>query len=612
MSSEAQRVLVVEDASSGISLDAIKCGLQGFALYPGDKILLLAVLRKVCHPLGYQIKVDSSVWIGSSRKFVKKIVERRKEEYAHADEVVEVSKQCEAMKIELDIDVCGETSPKEVVQKAVTTFKPSWVILDGKMKKDTDYLIAKLSCGVSIVKRNNTLETLRQPNPQNLQKEHRPISIALIGGDEFEQPKPQSPQKQQRHNSSELSGGDEQEPEIRNYICSICNNRRPKSGWKREFTYAELHAATDGFSANNHQSENGLGVVFRGELNGLKITVKQKKNESFQGDDKEFQSVVHMLSEVRHEHLVTLLGSCSDGNHRLLVCEDVCNGSLDQHLSSKNHRDPGILLTWDQRIKIAIGIAKGLKYLHDKNIVHRSLRPNNILLTHDFEPLLGDFGLEMTLHEDSDLSSETRIATIPYLAPEYADFGELSQKTDCYSFGVILLQLITGLRSTDPSFGKHNIVGWVRSLVRDKNYPELIEHSLTDSYDVNQLTWVIQMAFKCLRKDPNRRISVDQVIHALSYIVEGKTLPVVRDRPRPESIGGTDDSSAGSQCNYESSTQRTSSPGVRDRPRPESIGGTDDSMQRPSSPGRMDDLTTGLVPSITAKEYYMKTIAIQL
>lgn len=114
-----------------------------------------------------------------------------------------------------------------------------------------------------------------------------------------------------------------------------------------------------------------------------------------------------------------------------------------------------------------------------------------------------------------------------------------------------------------------------------------------------------------------------QVIHALSYIVEGKTLPVVRDRPRPESIGGTDNSSAGSQCNYESSTQRTSSPGVRDRPRPESIGGTDDSsagslcnyessMQRPSSPGRMDDLTTGLVPSITAKEYYMKTIAIQL
>lgn len=585
MSLEAQRVLVVEDASRGISLDAIKCGLQKFALHPGDKIVLLAVLRKVCHPLGYQIKANSSEWIGSSQKIVKKEVERRKEEYTHADEVTEVSKQCQSMKIELDIDVRGEASPKEVVLTTAMTFKPSWVILDGKMRKDTDYLIARLSCGVSIVRRNNTLEKLRKPKPQNLQEQHIPVSSELIGGDGFKQPKTQSPQKQQIDDSSGLAGGDEQKPEIRNYICSICNNRRPKSGWKREFTYAELHAATDGFSANNCQSENGFGVVFRGKLNGLKIAVKQQKNASFQGDDKEFQSMVHMLGEVRHEHVVTLLGSCSDGNHRFLVYEYVCNGSLDQHLSSKNHRNPGILLTWDQRIKIAMGAAKGLKYLHDNNIVHRNLRSGNVLLTHDYESLLGDFGLEMTLHEDSDLPSETRIATIPYLAPEYANSGEVSQKTDCYSYGVILLQLITGLRSTDPSFGKHSIVGWAKPLLREKNYPELIEHSLTDSYDVNQLTWVIRVAVKCLKKDPNRRISMDQVLHALTYMVEGKTLPVIRDQPRPESIGDTN-SPTGSFYNYESP------------------------MQRPSSPGGMDDLTTGLVPSITAKEYYMTTIAI--
>lgn len=585
MSLEAQRVLVVEDASRGISLDAIKCGLQKFALHPGDKIVLLAVLRKVCHPLGYQIKANSSEWIGSSQKIVKKEVERRKEEYTHADEVTEVSKQCQSMKIELDIDVRGEASPKEVVLTTAMTFKPSWVILDGKMRKDTDYLIARLSCGVSIVRRNNTLEKLRKPKPQNLQEQHIPVSSELIGGDGLKQPKTQSPQKQQIDYSSGLAGGDEQKPEIRNYICSICNNRRPKSGWKREFTYAELHAATDGFSANNCQSENGFGVVFRGKLNGLKIAVKQQKNASFQGDDKEFQSMVHMLGEVRHEHVVTLLGSCSDGNHRFLVYEYVCNGSLDQHLSSKNHRNPGILLTWDQRIKIAMGAAKGLKYLHDNNIVHRNLRSGNVLLTHDYESVLGDFGLEMTLHEDSDLPSETRIATIPYLAPEYANSGEVSQKTDCYSYGVILLQLITGLRSTDPSFGKHSIVGWAKPLLREKNYPELIEHSLTDSYDVNQLTGVIRVAVKCLKKDPNRRISMDQVLHALTYMVEGKTLPVIRDQPRPESIGDTN-SPTGSFYNYESP------------------------MQRPSSPGGMDDLTTGLVPSITAKEYYMTTIAI--
>ncbi|XP_030540361.1 probable serine/threonine-protein kinase PBL5 [Rhodamnia argentea] len=582
MSSESQRVLVVEDAWCRISLGAIKCSLQRFPLHPGDKILLLAVLRKVYHPLGYQIKADSSAWMGSSQKFVQKQVERRKEEYTHADEAMEVSKQCESMKIELDIDVRGEVSLKEAVLKAAGTFKPTWVILDGKMKKDTDYLIAGLSCGVSIVKQNNTLGKLRAPKTQNPQKRHINISGDLIGGDEVKQTEKQSPQKQQTHDSSDLPGGIEQEPEIRNYICSICSNRRPKNGWKREFTHAELHAATDGFSTNNYQSENWFEVVFRGEMNGLKITVKQQKSASFQGDDKEFQSAVHMLSEVRHEHLVTLLGSCSDGNHRLLVYEFVCNGSLDQHLSSKNHRVPGKMLTWDQRIKIAMGAAKGLKYLHDNNIVHRNLRSNNILLTHDYKPLLGDFGLEMTLREDSDLSSETRIATIPYLAPEYADSGEVSQKTDCYSFGVILLQLITGLRSTDPSFGNRSIVGWARQLLREKNYPELIEHSLTDSYDVHQLAWVIRVAVKCLKKDPNRRISMDQVIHALSYIVEGKTLPVMRERPRPE----PNEPSAVSPHNYESF------------------------MQQPSSPGGMDDLTTGLVPSITAKEYYRTTIAI--
>lgn len=228
-----------------------------------------------------------------------------------------------------------------------------------KMKKETDYLIARLSCGVSIVRQNNTLGVLRQPETPNLQEQDIPISSEFIG-DEVKQPKAQSPQKQQMHNSgdmtggdeqpktqspqkplihysSDLTGGDEQEPEIRNCLCSICNNRRPKIGWKRVFTYAELHAATDGFSANNDQSENGFGVFFRGELNGLKITVKQQKNASFQGDDKEFQSMVHGLSEVRHEHLVTLLGSCSEGNDRWLVYEYVCNGSLDQHLSRKNH-----------------------------------------------------------------------------------------------------------------------------------------------------------------------------------------------------------------------------------------------------------------------------------
>ena len=121
-------------------------------------------------------------------------------------------------------------------------------------------------------------------------------------------------------------------------ICSECDNRRPRAGWKKEFTYAELLEATKGFSDKNFLSEGGFGAVYKGEMkNGMKIAVKQHKSASDQGD-REFKAEVYYLSTAIHENLVMLLGSCAEGNHRLLVYEYVCNGSLDVHLSSKNRK----------------------------------------------------------------------------------------------------------------------------------------------------------------------------------------------------------------------------------------------------------------------------------
>lgn len=209
-----------------------------------------------------------------------------------------------------------------------------------------------------------------------------------------------------------------------NSICSVCQNRRPKIGWTRDFTCAELQAATDGFSATKYLSEGGFGSVFKGEINGLMVAVKQHKDASSQGD-KEFKSEVQVLSKARHENVVMLLGSCSDRNKRLLVYEYVCNGSLDQHLSSKHTQISLIskfiiasfasssrltekemidtehartLLSWEKRMKIAMGAAKGLQYLHENNIIHRDMRPNNILVTHDFESMV-----IITLHTGSYL-----------------------------------------------------------------------------------------------------------------------------------------------------------------------------------------------------------------
>lgn len=138
-------------------------------------------------------------------------------------------------------------------------------------------------------------------------------------------------------NQKEIQIENDMEEDFTNPACSVCNNERLKIGSKRDFSYLELYAATQGFSAKNFLSEGGFGSVYKGQLNGMIVAVKQHKSASFQGE-KEFRSEVNVLRRARHENVVMLLGSCSEGNNRLLVYEYVCNGSLDQHLSGKQTR----------------------------------------------------------------------------------------------------------------------------------------------------------------------------------------------------------------------------------------------------------------------------------
>ncbi|XP_038711725.1 probable serine/threonine-protein kinase PBL19 [Tripterygium wilfordii] len=521
--------------------------------------------------------------------------------------------------IEFQMEVRAGPSRKIAI-RAARSLRATWVILDRQMKKDKKYFMDNLSCGLSRIKRDNSIEKLREPKarenvkqaietskprdsldfPQfnlkpffpeskspperSLGKEqddddcdettpllHRKSSSLcksssseqlatssvltsslshteassssftdakssifhfqeedITTNTELETVEEQSPysfveslergqkevynigspeeQQMEHNNNFDWMGGIPTDETFKNPICPICKNRRPKIGWKRDFTHAELQAATEGFSPKNFLSEGGFGSVYRGELNGLKIAVKQLKNASLQGE-KEFKSEVQVLSKARHENLVMLLGSCSEGNHRLLVYEYVCNGSLDQHIS-KHARRP---LSWEKRMKIAMGAAKGLLYLHENNIIHRDMRPNNILVTHDYESMLGDFGLARK-QEDSDHSSETRVVgTLGYLAPEYAECGKVSKKTDVYSFGVVLLQLITGFKTTDKRLGGKSLVGWARPLLKERNYPDLIDDRILDSHDVHQLFWMVRVAEKCLSKDPHKRLTMDIV-----------------------------------------------------------------------------------------------------
>lgn len=301
-------------------------------------------------------------------------------------------------------------------------------------------------------------------------------------------------------------------------LCSICQHKAPVFGKPpRWFTYSELELATGGFSQANFLAEGGFGSVHRGILpDGQAIAVKQHKFASSQGDQ-EFCSEVEVLSTAQQRNVVMLIGFCIEDGRRLLVYEYICNGSLDSHLYGR-HQDT---LAWNSRKKIAVGAARGLRYLHEECrvgcIVHRDMRPNNILITHDFEPLVGDFGLARW-QPDGETGVETRvIGTLGYLAPEYAQSGQITEKADVYSFGVVLLELVTGRKSLDLNRpkGQQCLTEWARPLLEAYAIDELVDPQMGGNYAENEIYCMLHAASLCLRQDPQARPRMSQVLRIL-------------------------------------------------------------------------------------------------
>ncbi|KAL4563577.1 hypothetical protein LXL04_027620 [Taraxacum kok-saghyz] len=573
MSTRAQRVMVIHDASRSDGLNVIISAFESLPVGSGDELILLGVIHQLTSPL----KIKSMSGLHSKNMDDEQI---KKDEYHKQEEVMQLSTICARNKIMFQIDVQSGSSPKKVAAKAAKSLSLTWVVLDRQMKKDRKYFMENLTCGILRMKRDNRVEKLRGPIIMEDKKlrslrrtssnEHvsygemipvmskRELSLKktpnaqkptykLEGGDRRFAPPRDKPQLSSSPPSTDQTSPtaskastssfgasevstmnssftyDGQQEEFEYSVCSVCQNKRPSIRLKKDFVYAELYQATNGFSKNNFLSEGGFGSVYEGELNihgGLKVAVKQHKDASFQGE-KEFKSEVNVLSMARHPNLVMLLGSCSEGTHRLLVYEFVCNGSLDRHLSTDvENPNP---LTWEKRIKIALGAARGLDYLHRINIIHRDMRPNNILVTHDYESLLGDFGLARTDCGDTDETGV--VGTLGYVAPEYAECGKVSTKTDVYSFGVVLLQLITGCKTKEKKFDGKTLVEWARPLLEDQNYPDLIDERIVDSPDVQvfQLYLMVRLAEGCLKKDPSKRSSMEHVVKKLERIMEGTT-----------------------------------------------------------------------------------------
>ncbi|MED6133148.1 hypothetical protein PIB30_025783 [Stylosanthes scabra] len=299
-------------------------------------------------------------------------------------------------------------------------------------------------------------------------------------------------------------------------LCSGCKIRTELSvNESTRFTYSDIQQATNDFSKDNLIGEGGFGHVYKGVLkDGQQIAAKVRKDQSSQGFS-EFHSEVHVLSFARHKNIVMLLGFWFKEKKNILIYEYICNNSLGWHLFDKS----APLLEWKQRYAIAIGTAKGLRFLHEEcrggPIIHRDMRPCNILLTHDYVPMLADFGLAKWRTGDGTM--HTRImGTIGYLSPEYAETGVVTERTDVYAFGIVLLQLISGHKvSNFRNPEQQSIRQWAMPIIESLTLHELIDTRLGNSYDTYQLYLMAKTAFFCVQIEPNDRPSMGEVVRLL-------------------------------------------------------------------------------------------------
>ncbi|KAL1190529.1 Proline-rich receptor-like protein kinase PERK2 [Cardamine amara subsp. amara] len=296
--------------------------------------------------------------------------------------------------------------------------------------------------------------------------------------------------------------------------------------YKGTFSYEELAIATNGFSEANLLGQGGFGYVFKGMLpNGKDIAVKQLKAGSSQGE-REFQAEVGIISRIHHRHLVALVGYCIAGAQRLLVYEFVPNNTLEFHLHGTG-RPP---MEWSSRLKIAIGSAKGFSYLHENcnpKIIHRDIKAANILIDFKFEAKVADFGLAKIALDTHTHVSTRVMGTFGYMAPEYAASGKLTEKSDVFSFGVVLLELITGRRPVDTKtvYPENSLVDWARPLLNEVteigNFEVVVDPKLNNEYDKEEMARMVACAAACVRSTARRRPRMDQV----ARVLEGNISP---------------------------------------------------------------------------------------
>lgn len=306
----------------------------------------------------------------------------------------------------------------------------------------------------------------------------------------------------------------------------------------KAFTFSELKNATRNFRPDSLIGEGGFGYVYKGWIDehtleaarpgvGMVIAVKKLKPEGFQGH-KEWLSEVNYLGQLHHPNLVKLIGFCLDGENRLLVYEYMPKGSLENHLFRRGARP----LPWALRIKVAIGAARGLSFLHEaeQQVIYRDFKASNILLDSEFNAKLSDFGLAKAGPTGDRTHVSTQVmGTRGYAAPEYLATGRLTAKCDVYSFGVVLLELLSGRRAVDKTRvgAEQNLVDWAKPYLGDRRKLfRIMDIKLEGQYPQKGAYMVAILALQCI-SEAKVRPSMSEVLSALEQ------LPPPRDPTSP-------------------------------------------------------------------------------
>ncbi|KAF3324201.1 cysteine-rich receptor-like protein kinase 10 isoform X1 [Carex littledalei] len=348
---------------------------------------------------------------------------------------------------------------------------------------------------------------------------------------------------------------------------------------QKVFRYETLVSATRNFSLKNKLGEGGFGPVFKGQLlDGREVAVKKLGAASRQGA-KEFQNEAMLLSRVQHRNVVNLYGYCTHGDDKLLVYEYVTNESLDKLLfasvrgsgdESRQLAASRAELNWHRRYDVIMGIARGLLYLHEDAhtpIIHRDIKASNILLDDRWCPKIADFGMAR-LYPEGQTHVNTRVAgTNGYMAPEYLMHGSLSTKADVFSFGVLVLELVSGQKNSSfappVGFDAQNLLEWAWRLYKKGQSEQMLDPALKHSAVLDQVAVCVQIGLLCTQADPKLRPDMKRVVVILSkkpsHLEEPSRPGITGSRYRRRAYGSGGESSTNTNLSETSTSTPTCS-----------------------------------------------------